>query len=1510
MQAIVSPSHDQNYFFTGSQRFPHSYQQTANGFIDTQHPFSNSPSTFGTFRDSSFVPNTDLDTSDLPSHLQRTLPQYHQLGLFDNQRDQSKLHPPAFNSPIQNTNSARFTQQIAPSTHRPSYSHLFSKNSHNHDPSQTETFLGEITIQSPAELPAEFQNRNIGGFQPSIHFPIQPALNKFNNKNNNSKPSSDVQSEKLFKPPQVVDQNLDFIEKPTPSRNNNQLGGISKPNYLNHRTRIFAPEPGNRPQINNYYVNNDGEVFITTKKVSRNSQFSTAIPSALSKQHRFNPTTATSTTEDVRTIENTFNLDSLLEEPLDKSEHSSNKDNVEVIQAVTLSPDKFFYPNINNTDQDDEYEYETTELYDDETTEVIEDATENTEVNTINGNLTNDDHDFNGERYSKPKNVDSTNDTNGESNYDVLTMKPSAMVKDDNFNKFVDSSVIDNTTDLPPENNPLPNLENAVVSVVTTKSIINNTVIGTLPENQNVTVPMVLTTQSTMLENTNHHSTTGSQILEQLTSPHHNADEETSTEGWVVVASVQTSRSVSGARYLPFPVVEQHERTKFLNEPETDKNNTETDEITTTTTNNESSTLLTREKQNTSTESLIDKLDRVQSDLSSSLLTGSFNNGGNNIAVITEGLLDKSDETTMFDSPTTTNASTQNTSTPKPVNSGPPPVVIRKFSPHARPTTPRSKLAFKLRNQSRKVNSPLDAEKPQGDQPIKLLLPEIKSKNGTTGRSSGISNQNQIIVQDVNQPKEADLTQRTLENILNKINFKESNAFLPPGYQEKIESQSLSDTNKSLKTDDILKNITPADISAFLPPGYKAPVAESSSKPSIDLSMLLPSDHKPKSALSKPNGTAVYRPSFKNPLNKTDVFKKSKQDDVSALLPPGYKPPIEENSNSSDMIENILKKIKQDNIAALLPPGYKPPEDEKSKNKSDVITGLLKKSKQDDLSAFLPPGYKPPGEEKPKDVIAGILKKSKEDDVSAFLPPGYKSVKSTTAKPQLDITKLDDIRAFLPPGFKLTTEKSNIDSILPKSNSDDLSKFLPPGYKPPKEENESSSDKKLSDLFENAKQDDVGAFLPPGYKSRFSSSKSTTTTETSTTTVEQTKETTTSSNFKVVFPSRPGGVNRKTQKPSSSKDQGANTPLTIVKGWPSRATTEFTGWPTPSTTPLSIEKLLERARAAVGATTSTTSATVSTTTVTTTTTTTTTPRPTTPGMCVSECDLAGTIKLIGGAKWVPELLDRNTKEWQILANEVQYQLEDVYSKSDVLSKWYKKIRIDGFSKGSVLVDYLVELNNVSREINTKDLKGLFHDALEEALAKNANTREAKSSDLGKNADDDNKLLLGNFMVDPTYTDFVVLPKQILPTVGYAEDNVLLPQWAIAIIVIGLASLLFVIIFGVTVIINKQKNAKKKQPSTLTEEMLNELNKNHMGGIDNYGAEDLYNMEDVWNDKPYETKLPKKRSAGSLHDNSMPNIYDSWRSEWNGYYYNTYYGNHPGSSHSGYGRRRSDYDTNF
>lgn len=46
---------------------------------------------------------------------------------------------------------------------------------------------------------------------------------------------------------------------------------------------------------------------------------------------------------------------------------------------------------------------------------------------------------------------------------------------------------------------------------------------------------------------------------------------------------------------------------------------------------------------------------------------------------------------------------------------------------------------------------------------------------------------------------------------------------------------------------------------------------------------------------------------------------------------------------------------------------------------------------------------------------------------------------------------------------------------------------------------------------------------------------------------------------------------------------------------------------------------------------------------------------------------------------------------------------------------------------------------------------------------------------------------------------VVLIKPEEPIVEEAHKDTLLPQWAIAVIVIGLASLLFVIIFGVTVV---------------------------------------------------------------------------------------------------------------
>lgn len=47
--------------------------------------------------------------------------------------------------------------------------------------------------------------------------------------------------------------------------------------------------------------------------------------------------------------------------------------------------------------------------------------------------------------------------------------------------------------------------------------------------------------------------------------------------------------------------------------------------------------------------------------------------------------------------------------------------------------------------------------------------------------------------------------------------------------------------------------------------------------------------------------------------------------------------------------------------------------------------------------------------------------------------------------------------------------------------------------------------------------------------------------------------------------------------------------------------------------------------------------------------------------------------------------------------------------------------------------------------------------------------------------------------------FLVLPKRSEPTPVEQEEESFLPQWGIAVIVIALASLLFVVIFGVTVV---------------------------------------------------------------------------------------------------------------
>lgn len=55
------------------------------------------------------------------------------------------------------------------------------------------------------------------------------------------------------------------------------------------------------------------------------------------------------------------------------------------------------------------------------------------------------------------------------------------------------------------------------------------------------------------------------------------------------------------------------------------------------------------------------------------------------------------------------------------------------------------------------------------------------------------------------------------------------------------------------------------------------------------------------------------------------------------------------------------------------------------------------------------------------------------------------------------------------------------------------------------------------------------------------------------------------------------------------------------------------------------------------------------------------------------------------------------------------------------------------------------------------------------------------------------------------------------------------------------------------LVNRQKKSKKKQAAPLTAEMLNELNKNHMGGLEEYRKEELYNPEDTWSENKHAIK---------------------------------------------------------
>lgn len=734
-----------------------------------------------------------------------------------------------------------------------------------------------------------------------------------------------------------------------------------------------------------------------------------------------------------------------------------------------------------------------------------------------------------------------------------------------------------------------------VVQVVTTKSVVNGTTVTNKPN-----------TATTPQDKT-----------------------RTTTEGYVVVASVQTSRSVSGARFLPFPQVEQEEKKQSLTELEKLSEEEEQRDallkdsydhakdiefdITTPSTIETSTNSNKAHSTSTnipvppaqSTESIIDKLDRVQSELSSGVLSGNF-----------PVLDDPAESTTVR----------------------PGQVVIKKFTP--RTTTYK----------------PIITTTPK--------KPEIKK------------------------------------------------------FQ--------------------VETTTPDELESLLPPGYKQKYSSFKKK--------LP-------ASTEPTVTEVKT---ENSTRNPAIARSYKNGKIGAqeLNVPGFSSSKGRVVNNPETATTTQANVKtSDSFEALLPKDFKA----KTKNASS----LLERAQKVDLLSFLPPGFKlDQGNDEIKKVPEVVI----ETDLSKFLPPGYKPPADEPSPPAVIPLAKDEIGKFLPPGYKpeaaveSTTEKKLVTVV------EDNSKFLPPGFKVPKYGNrkESSStpapveEKKLESILDKVQFKDVSALLPPGFKPPTEESS----------TASPVDTTTANSAGKVVFPSRPGFAKKPGQRPVPHKSAGPPPPVIgIRKGPPTRATTEFTGWPSAPTTPLSIEKILLQQNAQAidlsellkGVTTSTTP---STTTVRHTTSTT-TAKPTKPGLCRRECDLAGTIKLVDGIKWRPEYLDHNTQEWKSLAKDVETELNEVYSKSRDLKKWFRKVRIDSFSKGSVLVDFFVELNNITGTVDTLDIKRMFHESLRPRQV------DMQSDDPAPGLDDDatfdriveqrsgkETYLLGRYVVDPVSTDFI------------------------------------------------------------------------------------------------------------------------------------------------------------
>lgn len=398
-----------------------------------------------------------------------------------------------------------------------------------------------------------------------------------------------------------------------------------------------------------------------------------------------------------------------------------------------------------------------------------------------------------------------------------------------------------------------------------------------------------------------------------------------STESYVVVASVQTSRSISGARFLTFPQVEQEEKKQSLSE--LDKEAKDRDDAQRAAADNDelkSDDLLAYHNDTDGSEEDIENVTEISADVSetNSEASKTVKTKVHKLSSVSEKLAHLHELNEPKAEFTTKSV----------------PVVIRKFTPRTTiPPTRKPSVTHRPTAPSTTTTTTefihLPSIKPieDFDDDLASLLPpgfklrEPHAKSQTTPTVDVATR----ATPSVEKKKPIALPGLIFEEI-------SLESLLPKGYKPIEEKPIVQPQPKSNQNDvsKILAQLNFDDnIEALLPRDYKVSMHESTptTKPPFrqstvteDVSKFLPSNYK-----SPKESTTTKR-----------TMLKTTMDDISKFLPPGYKlpkttaptttttttttePSVEIQSSETEPSQEILSKIKSNaDISSLLPPGF------------------------------------------------------------------------------------------------------------------------------------------------------------------------------------------------------------------------------------------------------------------------------------------------------------------------------------------------------------------------------------------------------------------------------------------------------------------------------------------------------------------------------------------------------------------------------------------------------------